>query len=93
MIQAMEKRTAIRVLRSSTLPASNIYRPAKGLRYDGLYVIDDVELLDPGTSMYRFKLVRLEGQRPIRYQGKEIRPSVSELHELAKVHHMFAKEE
>ncbi|EEP81762.1 predicted protein [Uncinocarpus reesii 1704] len=75
------KRSPIRVLRSSRLPAINPYRPAQGLRYDGLYEIVDEEMMDEEKQLYRFKLERIEGQTPIRYQGPEKRPNPKELEE------------
>ena len=69
----------IRVLRSAGLGRSNPYRPAKGLRYDGLYEITGFEILDTDTAMHRFSLKRCEGQDPIRNQGVEARPTQYEL--------------
>ncbi|KAI4196420.1 MAG: hypothetical protein LQ350_006565 [Teloschistes chrysophthalmus] len=72
----MESRTSgnpVRVLRSHKLHST--FRPSVGLRYDGLYRVIDSELLDQGTSMWRFTLERIEGQTPIRYQGAAARPT------------------
>lgn len=75
----------IRVLRSSGLASTNPYRPAKGLRYDGIYEISGYEILDISKSMHRFSLERCEGQDPIRYKGVEARPSSEEIAAYAKV--------
>ena len=69
MLKAHGSQQPVRVLRSSSLPASNSYRPARGIRYDGLYRIISHEILDQKTAMYRFSLSRLEEQDPIRYRG------------------------
>ncbi|KAL9577685.1 MAG: hypothetical protein Q9212_006208 [Teloschistes hypoglaucus] len=70
----------VRVLRSHKIKAAHsIYRPKVGLRYDGLYRVTDSELLVQETSMWRFTLVRCEGQTPIRYQGVEARPNKEDL--------------
>lgn len=75
----------IRVLRSASLAQSNPYRPAKGLRYDGLYEITGFEVLDAATAMHRFSLKRCDGQDPIRHQGVEARPTGEELAGYAKI--------
>ncbi|SLM36851.1 SRA-YDG [Lasallia pustulata] len=78
-------KTPVRVLRSSALPATNPYRPTKGLRYDGLYNVMEYEILDADTAMHRFTLKRCSGQDPIRYRGVEKRPTVEELAEYSKI--------
>lgn len=75
----------IRVLRSASLVHTNPYRPAKGLRYDGVYEITGFELLDARTAMHRFSLKRCAGQDPIRYQGVEARPTNDELAAYVKI--------
>lgn len=80
----MEKQTALRVLRSSGLPSSNPFRPIKGLRYDGLYLVESIESLDPQTAMHRFLLRRRAGQDPIRSQGPEKRPTDQQLAHFAE---------
>lgn len=78
-------KTPVRVLRSSALPAPNPYRPAKGVRYDGLYDVVKYEILDAETAMHRFTLSRCDGQESIRYQGFEKRPTDEELAEYSKI--------
>ena len=85
MREALELGNPVRVLRSSGLPATNPYRPAKGLRYDGLYDIVEYEVLDEATAMHRFSLMRRDGQDPIRYKGVERRPTDEELAEHTKI--------
>ncbi|MCJ1384740.1 hypothetical protein MMC17_007858 [Xylographa soralifera] len=75
----------VRVLRSYALPASNQYRPAKGLRYDGLYDVVGYNILDEETAMHAFRMTRREGQDPIRYQGAVRRPTDEQLVEYAKI--------
>ena len=75
----------VRVLRSAGLARSNVYRPAKGLRYDGLYEITGFEILDVITAMHRFSLQRRKGQDPIRFEGVEARPTPEQLAAYAKV--------
>lgn len=85
LLQSANTKKPIRVLRSSKLPKQNKFRPAEGLRYDGLYEITDKELLDEDTAMYRFTLVRLKGQPPIRYTGEGKRPTDREIEEIKSV--------
>ena len=85
MLKAEEIQQSVRVLRSSSLPASNPYRPARGLRYDGQYRIISHEILDNATAMYRFLLSRVGLQDPIRYTGEGKIPSDAQMTELAKV--------
>lgn len=85
LMESFTSRNPIRVLRSASLPQSNIYRPTKGLRYDGLYEITGFEILDAETAMHRFVLKRRGGQDPIRYQGVEARPTEDELVEYTKI--------
>lgn len=75
LLDSIRLKKPVRVLRTSGLPASNQYRPRKGLRYDGLYDVVGFEILDEGTAMHRFELKRQPGQHPIRYEGEERRPT------------------
>ncbi|OAX81916.1 hypothetical protein ACJ72_03735 [Emergomyces africanus] len=81
LIESHANRNPIRVLRSSKLPKINPYRPSAGFRYDGLYEIHGMEVLDTQTMLHRFKLRRIPGQTPIRYQGEERRPTEKEVDE------------
>ena len=85
MLKAYETQQPIRVLRSSSLPATNLYRPARGIRFDGMYHITSYEILSQETAMYRFTLSRLGGQDPIRYNGEGIIPSTAQILELNKI--------
>ena len=85
MLESYKTQQPLRVLRSASLPATNPYRPASGLRYDGLYRITSHEILDEMTCMYRFALSRLEGQHPIRYSGDGRVPSKAQILELDKI--------
>lgn len=85
MLKSYETQQPIRLLRSASLPATNAYRPARGLRYDGLYSVTSHEILDAKTFMYRFALSRLWGQDPIRYSGHGRIPSKAQILELDKV--------
>ena len=88
LLRACSEKTPVRVLRSHALPSTNKYRPVKGTRYDGIYLVEGSELLDPEKAMPRFGLVRVEGQHPIRYQGVEKRPTDEELSEYQKIRHL-----
>ena len=79
----------IRVLRSSSLDKENVYRPVKGLRYDGLYRIIKDEILDRDTAMHRFTLRRRIRQDPIRCTGVEKRPTEEELAEYSKIRNLI----
>ena len=85
MRKAYETQQPLRVLRSASLPATNQYRPTRGIRYDGLYRITGEEILDQETAMYRFTLSRLRGQDPIRYQSEGRIPSNPQILELKKI--------
>ena len=69
----------VRVLRSHTLRKSNPYRPARGIRYDGLYEVMDKQCVDEVRHVYCFLLERCPGQDPIRYKGVEARPTSYEI--------------
>lgn len=75
----------VRVLRSAALPATNPYRPSRGLRFDGMYDVVSFEVLDEGTAMHRFLLKRRGGQDPIRCSGVEARPTNEEVAEYTKI--------
>ncbi|KAI9730707.1 MAG: hypothetical protein M1834_005676 [Cirrosporium novae-zelandiae] len=75
----------IRVLRSFRLSSKNKYRPTLGFRYDGLYKITGYEILDIDTAMYRFTLVRVNGQGSIRFEGAAKRPTPYEIQEYNKI--------
>ncbi|CAA9966891.1 YDG-SRA multi-domain protein [Pyrenophora teres f. maculata] len=79
LIHSNKIKNPVRVLRSSQLPKKNPYRPDKGLRYDGLYIVTGVVVTDQMTAMHRFTLERCEGQGEIRYKGKGKRPTVWEV--------------
>ena len=85
MLKAYENQQSLRVLRSASLPASNTYRPARGIRYDGLYRIISHEILDAEKAMYRFSLARLGGQDAIRCSGQGSIPSNPQILELNKI--------
>ena len=78
MIKSCENHTPVRVLRTHNLPQNNPYRPAVGLRYDGLYRITDFTVRKPETVTHRFTLKRLPGQNPIRNAGPGARPTAKE---------------
>jgi hypothetical protein len=76
----------VRLIRSHN--AHSGYAPEYGFRYDGLYDVTEVEMMDPKGSMrqrHRFKLVRVAGQDPIRGgNGPEKRPTQQEIVEYLK---------
>jgi len=59
--RACELGSPVRVLRSAGLGAGNRYRPARGVRFDGVYDVVGCEVLDGGTAMGRVLLVRSGG--------------------------------
>ena len=91
LIKSCELRRHVRVLRSAQLPADNLWRPAQGLRYDGLYAIDGWEILDVYTAMYRFKMTRVAYQPAIRCQGLGVRPTEVEICEHDRVKRLFGR--
>ncbi|KAI7156176.1 hypothetical protein KC349_g6445 [Hortaea werneckii] len=90
LIESKESGKPIRLIRSHNL--KNEYAPEKGFRYDGLYKIVDFETLDPPNSKrqrHRFKMVRVEGQPPMRGTGDGKRPTKEELEQL-ELHRNFS---
>ncbi|KAL8898526.1 MAG: hypothetical protein Q9207_006653 [Kuettlingeria erythrocarpa] len=88
MLESAALKEPVRVLRSASGGFVNkqvLFRPVKGLRYDGLYKITGYELLHQGTAMYRFTLERCPNQDPIRYRGPEARPTDEELSAYRKI--------
>lgn len=79
MLANIQNAQPVRVLRSHGLPATNRYRPERGFRYDGLYRVVSSEPLDTQMAHHRFRLLRLEGQSPIRSEGEARRPTQQEL--------------
>jgi len=79
MMTAYDKKSEIRVLRSSGIDPPSQYRPSVGLRYDGLYKITSYNLMEEKYSHYRFNLKRIGGQLPIRHQDPYTRPSLTEV--------------
>ncbi|KAI9837064.1 MAG: hypothetical protein M1819_000713 [Sarea resinae] len=79
LLETHRRANPVRVLRTSNLPPKDLYRPQKGIRYDGLYNIVGFEVLDQSTAMHRFELHRLPDQDPIRYKGVEKRPTDEEV--------------
>lgn len=84
LVESFQNGLPIRVIRSSKCVYSR-YRPEMGYRYDGIYKIIDVELLDMKKQRHRFDLIREENQDPIRYKGLEKRPTEYELFEWKKL--------
>ena len=91
LIKSCELRKPVRVLRSAQLGVDNPWRPAQGLRYDGLYLVDGWEILDNDTAMYRFKLTRMAHQAPIRWEGPGVRPTEVEIRQHDEVKGLFGR--
>lgn len=91
LLESTKKQTPIRVLRSSKLNSE--FHPRLGLRYDGLYVIEDSWLRDHDHAMYSFKLRRCPGQYEIRSaaSGEAERPTSRELAEWDRVQKTIAR--
>jgi hypothetical protein len=81
LIDSIASNCPVRVMRSSNLPNTNHFRPAKGFRYDGLYEVLDSQLVDLSAQHRLFHLQRLSGQTPIRWNGAEARPTKHEMDE------------
>ncbi|KAG9673770.1 hypothetical protein KCU99_g757, partial [Aureobasidium melanogenum] len=86
MIESCKLKTPVRVLRASkmTTEGPNDYKPAEGMRYDGLYKVISYEVKNLAKQVHLFHLVREPDQGPIRNSGPEIRPTPEELNALAK---------
>jgi len=79
MIDSIETHNPLRVLRTDKLDQNNLWRPIKGIRYDGLYNVIDFELLNAAKAHYRFRLQRVPGQDPIRNSGIGSRPTLQDV--------------
>ncbi|KAL1624727.1 hypothetical protein SLS56_007703 [Neofusicoccum ribis] len=76
----------VRVIRSHNLtPGASAYRPPRGFRYDGLYEILSYQIVDQAKMACLFHLRRNPRQSPIRFQGKEMRPTAVEVREYDKL--------
>ncbi|KAH0279815.1 hypothetical protein KCU91_g1451, partial [Aureobasidium melanogenum] len=86
MIESCKSKTPVRVLRASKMITEdpNDYKPAEGMRYDGLYKVVSYEVKNLAKQVHLFHLVREPDQGPIRNSGPEIRPTPEELNALAK---------
>jgi len=58
---------------------TNVYKPERGYRYEGLYDVLDCKVLDQRKQVHLFHLRRQGGQPPMRYQGLEKRPTKEEI--------------
>ncbi|KAL0264444.1 hypothetical protein SLS55_000394 [Diplodia seriata] len=74
----------VRVIRSHNLSAASSYRPPRGFRYDGCYEVLSYRVLDNTKMACLFHLRRKSGQDPIRFGGKERRPTEAEVREYDK---------
>ena len=70
LVESMKRRMPVRLVRGYQLDSA--YAPAKGYRYDGLYWVTDywrepqrLKTGDFGALVYRYRMIRLEGQPPI----------------------------
>lgn len=70
-------RKPVRLLRSHQL--NNLYSPAKGFRYDGVYDVVNGSHLPSKSHHHIFELRRQPNQDPIRYQGIGKRPTPEDL--------------
>lgn len=76
----------VRVIRSHNLSAStSMYRPPRGFRYDGLYEVLGYQIIDQTKIACLFQLRRKSHQDPIRFSGKEMRPTAAEIMEYDKL--------
>ncbi|PNS21600.1 E3 ubiquitin-protein ligase ORTHRUS 1 [Sphaceloma murrayae] len=77
VLESFHEGREIRLIRSSK--ARSAYAPEQGYRYDGLYKIVGFDVLDHSKQRHRFRMVRVEGQDPIRFEGEGKRPTPQEL--------------
>ena len=83
LLDNIKSRNPVRFIRKSTLKSE--WAPQVGYRYDGLYDVKSFEILvapdQPKAARHRFRLVRREGQDPIRGgSGAAARPTEQEVH-------------
>ncbi|OJD34429.1 sra-ydg domain-containing protein [Diplodia corticola] len=75
----------VRVIRSHNLSArAATYRPPRGFRYDGCYEVLSYQVVDGAKMACLFHLRRKTNQDPIRFHGKEMRPTDAEVREYDK---------
>ncbi|KAI5241192.1 hypothetical protein E4T43_05648 [Aureobasidium subglaciale] len=93
LIENLKSHQPVRLLRAArmTTQGANDYRPAEGMRYDGLYEVVSYEIKNLAKQVHLFHLVRLPDQGPIRNSGPEVRPTPEELaaYEKAKIEKKF----
>jgi hypothetical protein len=80
MIESKISGAPIRLIRSAKVKSR--WAPTQGLRYDGLYEVQEIEYPAPGDkrARHRFRLVRVQGQDPIRGgAGSQSRPTDQEV--------------
>lgn len=82
LMDNMNNDRPVRFIRRANLHSQ--WAPTVGYRYDGLYDVKDFEVLkvidNPRAARHRFRLVRREGQDPIRGgKGPEARPTEQEI--------------
>ncbi|KAF2155276.1 hypothetical protein K461DRAFT_276477 [Myriangium duriaei CBS 260.36] len=85
LLETFQYANPLRLIRSSNCVHSR-FRPEEGFRYDGLYKIVDVEILDASIQRHRFKLTRVSGQDPIRFAGPGKRPTPQEVMTWRELH-------
>jgi hypothetical protein len=72
----------VRVFRSHQLHKKNPFRPSAGIRFDGLYQVEEKALVDREKMSYKFRLMRCKGQFPIRREHNSAgRPTKYEVDE------------
>jgi hypothetical protein len=82
MLASAKLGNEIRVIRSAQLHKNNRYRPERGIRYDGRYIIKSHKKVDVDRREYRFRLERCRGQAPIRCANDNSRrPTIFEMDE------------
>ncbi|KAI5202555.1 hypothetical protein E4T39_04667 [Aureobasidium subglaciale] len=86
LIENSKSHQPVRLLRAAKMntEGANDYRPAEGMRYDGLYEVVGYEIKNLAKQVHLFRLVRLPDQGPIRNSGPEVRPTPEELAACAK---------
>jgi hypothetical protein len=82
LLRSTKSGNEIRVIRSAQLHKNNRYRPERGIRYDGRYIIKRYKTVDVDRQEYRFRLERCRGQAPIRCANDNSRrPTIFEIDE------------
>lgn len=76
LVTSMQRSTPVCILRNHSASKKSQYAPPSGrIRYDGLYRVQSMTQINAQFEEYKFHLVRLPNQGPIRWSGPGKKPN------------------